>query len=251
MVRKTSGEQKLQRKSSAQYHENSTDMLNFRLPERPKSDQRTKSKSKQKRHPEGDRATAQRKSGLFHHPTKLSGAVKPDSYQGPDSPVAWSTVKIVQQLSTSEIPCSICLDTTMQCPRITKCGHSYCFTCLIHHLQASQTDVVKCPCCSVPIFLQDLRPVNFVVTMATTRFVKLHRQRQSSVPYILQVEFPRRRGHCLPCVNDTDASFSRFSFVDPPTYPNLLESKCHDLLASSMKGATTMNELCGSLALQM
>ena len=162
---------------------------------------------------------------------------------------------MVQHLSSTELPCPICLDTDMQCPRITKCGHSFCFTCLIHHVQASSQatndTAVKCPCCSLPIFLPDVRPVEIVVVDSTSmRFVKLHRQRQSSVPYIPLPDCPRRHGHNLPSANDPDASFSRFQYVDPTTYQSLLYKECQELV-NDATNSSTMEELCRSSALQM
>jgi len=48
----------------------------------------------------------------------------------------------------------------MICPRITKCGHIYCWPCILHYLDyESKRNWKKCPLCSDPIKSGDLKNV--------------------------------------------------------------------------------------------
>ena len=88
------------------------------------------------------------------------------TFSGCDSPVSWESVRIVKHIvpleEGSEVTCPICL-CDFVCPRVTKCGHSYCLSCIVHHVQSHAASNpysdVSCPCCFLPLALSDLRPV--------------------------------------------------------------------------------------------
>lgn len=91
------------------------------------------------------------------------------TFSGCDSPVAWESVRIVQHSisidprnPSDEVSCPICL-CSFVCPRVTKCGHSFCLPCLLRHFQSYAASnpyaEVRCPCCSLPLLVEDLRPV--------------------------------------------------------------------------------------------
>eukprot|EP01032_Pedospumella_encystans_P014752 gene14752-16917_t len=61
--------------------------------------------------------------------------------------------------STSEFEaCPICLED-VQVPRITSCGHTFCYTCILRHLQSDLRNCDKCPICAVSLCLSDLKTV--------------------------------------------------------------------------------------------
>ena len=46
------------------------------------------------------------------------------------------------------------------CPRITKCGHIFCWPCVIQYLEFEKDrNWKKCPLCADPIYRLDLKPV--------------------------------------------------------------------------------------------
>jgi len=246
-----------------------------------------------------DRASARRKaaSGMFplhsspDHAFLIARKLNNDRYtwQGPDQPVPWEAVRIVkylvspvvvaanknsksgdeavdsrqqqQQRDISTEICPICLDS-MQCARITKCGHCFCLTCLVHHVQSfiDKTTHPKCPCCSIPLHLEDLRPMVLVNVQppslkANFRFVKLHRGKDCPAPYLPRPDQPRRSSpQAAPSAGDADAPYSRFNYVDFTAYQQLLEHNHQELLTQQQREGphmTTLDELCLGLALQL
>jgi RING-type zinc-finger len=186
------------------------------------------------------------------------------SFEGPDVAVSWESVRVVKylvamdQLDTSTV-CPICLDT-FTVARITKCGHCFCFPCLIHHVHsyADKTYAPKCPCCAIPLHLQDVRPVQLVTVTHSTppaaksnvRFVKLHRVKECPTPYLPHPSSPRRSSrHAAPCVVDNDAAYCKFNYVDIPSYQNLLQGQLQELL--QQKSSSTLEAMCLGTAVQM
>eukprot|EP01032_Pedospumella_encystans_P012587 gene12587-14555_t len=54
--------------------------------------------------------------------------------------------------------CPICLED-VQVPRITSCGHTFCYICILRHLQSDLRNCDKCPICAVSLCLSDLKTV--------------------------------------------------------------------------------------------
>lgn len=76
-----------------------------------------------------------------------------------DSLFDWSDVEKLNVWS-EEIPrCPICLEDVMAAPRITKCGHVYCWPCILRFDMYQDGDNKKCPVCNCVMELTDLRSV--------------------------------------------------------------------------------------------
>ena len=191
------------------------------------------------------------------------------TFQGPDRPVSWESVRIVKCFTPiaentdlescnermpsapAYIPCPICLDENCVCPRITKCGHTFCFTCIVHHIQTyhDKTTNPKCPCCSLPIYMNDLRPIQIIPVQSPTtssslsskhstnmsmQFRKLHRYKYCHTSYIPNPKEPRRLSpNAIPCHTiDNDAIYAKFNYLHVPTYQQLLQTNLDELFKS-------------------
>ncbi|CAJ0965742.1 unnamed protein product [Ranitomeya imitator] len=67
----------------------------------------------------------------------------------------WKQVRI----SSHEVPsCPICLYPPIAA-KITRCGHIYCWACILHYLSLSEKDWSRCPICYSSIVKKDLKSV--------------------------------------------------------------------------------------------
>jgi len=79
----------------------------------------------------------------------------------PDSLVNWDSIELVRIFSTESVKCPICLNVPFA-GKITKCGHIYCWACMIHYLTLGEKDYRKCPICYDSVKVEDLRSVQWV-----------------------------------------------------------------------------------------
>ncbi|KAG0206944.1 hypothetical protein BGX28_001747 [Mortierella sp. GBA30] len=78
-----------------------------------------------------------------------------------DVRVQWEDIE--QVLIAVPQSCPICLQPPVAA-RITKCGHVYCFSCILHYLALSESNKAwrKCPICWDAIYEKDLKSVRSV-----------------------------------------------------------------------------------------
>jgi hypothetical protein len=157
--------------------------------------------------------------------------------------------------------CPICLDT-FSCARITKCGHCFCLPCLIRHVHSHADNNpykdCKCPCCSIPLHLVDIRPVQLVtvnppMVNQQIRFTKLHRAKVCPAPFLPVQDQPRRSSpRAAPSQTDADAAFCKFNYIDPVTYQQYLTSNLQELLERQSDGGLDAREVVfATMAVEM
>lgn len=78
----------------------------------------------------------------------------------PDWPIDWNCIEEIKfkQCATTETICPICLESPIAA-KITKCGHIYCWTCMLHYLSLSDEKSRPCPICFEFVYKNDLRSV--------------------------------------------------------------------------------------------
>lgn len=78
----------------------------------------------------------------------------------PDWPVDWDCIEEIRfkQSASTETSCPICLEPPVAA-KITRCGHIYCWTCILHYLSLSDENCRQCPICFEPVYKSDLRSV--------------------------------------------------------------------------------------------
>lgn len=78
--------------------------------------------------------------------------------ESPDILVDWDSIEqvIVNNGSGEEVACPICLYPP-KAAKICRCGHIYCFSCVLHYLALSDKTWRKCPICYEAIHLKDLK----------------------------------------------------------------------------------------------
>lgn len=68
----------------------------------------------------------------------------------------WDLIEQINMIMHESPQCPICLHQPTAC-RITKCGHYFCYPCLLHYLALSDKSWGKCPICNDAITINDLK----------------------------------------------------------------------------------------------
>jgi hypothetical protein len=93
--------------------------------------------------------------------------------RNPDLTVPWEYIEQVRfrQTGSTEIICPICLSLP-NAAQITKCGHIFCFSCVLHYLAVS--DDKKCPVCFGPLKKDDLKSVVSIIRPSVSVGDEIH-----------------------------------------------------------------------------
>lgn len=80
----------------------------------------------------------------------------------PDLAVDWKDIEQVLVTVSSEdmMSCPICLMRPMAA-RMTKCGHIFCWSCILHYLHLGERKWRRCPVCYESVYAADLRSLRF------------------------------------------------------------------------------------------
>ena len=87
-------------------------------------------------------------SNIFNHYTKYR--------QHNFDNISWNEIELVQYYCNDSYSCPICLESNLCCPVITKCGHIFCYPCIIslfnYHMNiAANKKIPICPLCNKKI----------------------------------------------------------------------------------------------------
>lgn len=145
--------------------------------------------------------------------------------------VDWNLIEMVVVLADvkeDDQRCPICLDD-YQAAKMTACGHTFCYLCMLRHLSYTDQDLSRCPLCADKISAADLKSVVFSNISrcgedAYQRFSLLSRPRTSII--IEEVnearEDPTGR---IGTFNPQRTTFARFSFTNEEFYLRHLEKE--------------------------
>ncbi|KAJ1966036.1 hypothetical protein GGI12_000354 [Dipsacomyces acuminosporus] len=82
----------------------------------------------------------------------------------PDMQLKWEWIeRVIMPVAGEIVSCPICLSPPVAA-RVTKCGHVFCFPCVLRFLameSEKEPDTKKCPICWEPITGDELLPANF------------------------------------------------------------------------------------------
>lgn len=105
----------------------------------------------------------------------------------PDALVDWNFIEQVNVQVNEEPSCPICLYPPVAA-KMTKCGHIYCWSCILHYLALSDKDWRKCPICYDAVKKGDLKSVTVTSHKTfnidnTITFKLMKRRRGSLIAY--------------------------------------------------------------------
>eukprot|EP00041_Stephanoeca_diplocostata_P022931 m.555022 g.555022 ORF g.555022 m.555022 type:complete len:1039 (+) comp22179_c1_seq5:75-3191(+) len=116
-----------------------------------------------------------------------------------DAVVAWENIREILVTSTESPRCPICLGAPPAAAKITRCGHVFCWHCILHHVACSSDAWQSCPLCDDFVYGRDLRSVQWKVVPQPTvgayvRLRMLKRLRGSTLPVVVE-DWPRAQQH--------------------------------------------------------
>ncbi|KAJ8680100.1 hypothetical protein QAD02_015887 [Eretmocerus hayati] len=76
----------------------------------------------------------------------------------PDALVDWKLIQQIRVRSSDNLSCPICLCSPVA-GKMTRCGHVYCWPCVLHYLALSDKSWRKCPICYESVHKTDLKSV--------------------------------------------------------------------------------------------
>ncbi|CAG0901717.1 unnamed protein product, partial [Cyprideis torosa] len=79
----------------------------------------------------------------------------------PDLLVDWTRIEEVRLGALEPPRCPICLSTPLVAPKMTRCGHVFCWPCMLHYLALSDKTYRKCPICYEAVHRPDMKSVLF------------------------------------------------------------------------------------------
>ncbi|XP_003705539.1 E3 ubiquitin-protein ligase RNF10 [Megachile rotundata] len=102
----------------------------------------------------------------------------------PDILVDWKLVEQIKIHSPENLSCPICLYAPVA-GKMTRCGHVYCWSCILHYLSLSDKSWRKCPICYESIQKSDLKSVTEVaqstLNLGDTVTLRLMRREKGSL----------------------------------------------------------------------
>jgi len=115
-----------------------------------------------------------------------------------------------------DLNCPICLDPPTVA-KVSRCGHVFCYVCILRHLSYSPKSIGHCPICFETIYLKDIKSVvietvHQFIEGDTIRFTLLKRAKHSSI--VLPKLHWKSQIESFPLANDPRTKFTRFAITD-------------------------------------
>ncbi|OII76338.1 hypothetical protein cand_010960 [Cryptosporidium andersoni] len=142
-----------------------------------------------------------------------------------DRAIYWNDTALVDILYPDDedfVQCPICLESDLVSPRITRCGHIFCWPCILRNIYEKDLKYLchcKCPICFSSVILKELVPVRFqpirvIKCGSTTNLCLLFREQSGLVAY-LKSDYLRKIGlKKLLCEEDSGVQFQRICLLN-------------------------------------
>lgn len=95
----------------------------------------------------------------------IKASAKRKTDDSPDTLIDWSLIEQINIQTLEETQCPICLYPPVAA-KVTRCGHVYCWPCVLHYLSLSDKTWRKCPICYDAIHVGDLKSATIVQQQA-------------------------------------------------------------------------------------
>uniref|UniRef100_U5ETB8 E3 ubiquitin-protein ligase RNF10 n=1 Tax=Corethrella appendiculata TaxID=1370023 RepID=U5ETB8_9DIPT len=142
----------------------------------------------------------------------------------PDLLVEWDKIEQIHVMSSEVSACPICLYPPVA-GKMTKCGHLYCWTCILHYLTLSDKTWRKCPICYDAVHMTDLK----------SAIAKPHHSFNTGESVTFQL-MRREKGSMIvtkasdPIINQSDYKIPLFTSINQGSLSKLLLAESDEIL---------------------
>lgn len=156
----------------------------------------------------------------------------------PDTLVEWSSIEQINFFGSTEEPqCPICLYHPVAA-KMTRCGHVYCWPCILHYLALSdKKSWRKCPICYEAVHIGDLKSAvskphrNYICNEVVT-FQLMYRCKNSLQIHEAKVASPKLKPELkFPCLSDDpdNLKHSKLVLAQPQGILSIIERERSEL----------------------
>lgn len=154
----------------------------------------------------------------------------------PDTLVDWTLIEQINIQTTEEPQCPICLYPPVAA-KLTRCGHAYCWPCVLHYLALTDKNWRKCPICYDAIHLSDLKSTAIVqqANIKVSNFVTLQLMRRKKGSMFIEKVGDEEHNQKIPHIAaELDKkTFSKFLLADPCEILSIIERERQELVSCS------------------
>mmetsp|Transcript_5743 Transcript_5743/g.8033 ORF Transcript_5743/g.8033 Transcript_5743/m.8033 type:complete len:575 (+) Transcript_5743:139-1863(+) len=168
------------------------------------------------------------------------------NFRDPDLLVEWDKIEQVCFYNQNESSCPICLDHPVAA-KISKCGHIFCWVCVLRHLSFSQGNkqIGKCPICFAYISIKELKsciiePVKNFGVGDIIQFTLLKRSKESVVP--LPIKQWRSKTERCPMASDLNTVFSRLAIASAQDISDIIRREDTELQEQAKAAMSEQDE---------
>ncbi|KAJ8725786.1 hypothetical protein PYW08_003969 [Mythimna loreyi] len=143
---------------------------------------------------------------------KEDGDYKPNLLD-PDIPIKWEHIEEIVVRGTGRPECPICLGAPAA-GRVGRCGHVYCWACVLHYAATHDKQPPPCPVCTTPLHVKDMKPTRIVQWGSPAEEVTMRLVRRLRGSSTVEVAPPRGQviealPAILPLENINEAPFCK------------------------------------------
>ncbi|KRZ33116.1 RING finger protein 10 [Trichinella pseudospiralis] len=136
----------------------------------------------------------------------------------PDKVIDWDVVEEIRVVNTESFCCPICLEFPVAA-KITKCGHIYCWACILHYLALSEKAWRRCPICFEPVYEKHLKSVEQKIVPRhevgqKISFLLMERKKKSLIALPVRERRTSKVDNALLNITDSCNTFSRLLTIN-------------------------------------
>lgn len=174
----------------------------------------------------------------------------------PDMPLKWDQIEEIVVRSTGKSECPICLGTPVA-GRVGRCGHVYCWACILHYAAAHEKQPPPCPVCATSLQVTDMKPAKIVQWESPNEEVTMRLVRRLRDSNFVEVAPPRgqlketKEQRILPLESLYEAPYAKLFFATKQQVIDILERDRNEIKKQILAEIDTTEIIYLEQALEM